>query len=730
MADPARPRFFDGQYIGADDLEAIGDYAAARQREHLLAAHGWGVAAGLDLIETAQADGSIAVWLQPGYGWDGYGRAMAVRAPIPAPIDQLRGLPSGAWFVWLAYREAGRDAARASYGVCDGTDLYQRVMESCELRITGALPLDLQQSGVAYGGATRPDARLARRAFEPDGPVVCDAAIPEQGAPPKGTKSLWLVPLGLVGWDDEAQRLRALAETERLAARTMRRYVGTVAESILAPDGLIRLKDRNVYKLVPDPSATDQICGRFPLGPSDLSAKGPKVRPNELVWVEGHLRAYGDARLFGGELELRSRDGAAPQGAMALRRRAAPAAGPQTLEIAIGVAEGAGLGNRLKVGPLRDPNAVPPDLKPAFVVRADGHVGVGTETPELTLDVAGDFGHLAGPTTLRLMGSRVADLGDGKLSVTSGGRVLVLGDEGHRVGVNVKDPAPDVALDVNGGLQIRSSPAFARLLGSEISDTGDGVLRIRSGGGTVAFDGFDRVGVRTATPQGDLALDVKGGIGSTATPAFVRLLGSVIEDRGDGVLRIKSGGATVTFDGADKVGVGTDAPSATLDVRGPANVSGVLTAQAGLFAGAVWLPSDVRLKRDVRPLEGALDTLLSLRGVSFHWRDDARGSGRQFGLIADEVEKVLPHWVSTDPFGHKHIGSSGFEGLAAEAMRELTQRVEALEAEAARLRSANTTAVTETEAARPKPRSKTNSTPKSRSADSKARARRGRNVKT
>jgi BMFP domain-containing protein YqiC len=57
------------------------------------------------------------------------------------------------------------------------------------------------------------------------------------------------------------------------------------------------------------------------------------------------------------------------------------------------------------------------------------------------------------------------------------------------------------------------------------------------------------------------------------------------------------------------------------------------------------------------------------------------------GLIAQEVEKVFPQWVKINSAGYKDLTVSGFEGLTAEAIRELKAennalkaRIEALEA--------------------------------------------------
>jgi hypothetical protein len=51
--------------------------------------------------------------------------------------------------------------------------------------------------------------------------------------------------------------------------------------------------------------------------------------------------------------------------------------------------------------------------------------------------------------------------------------------------------------------------------------------------------------------------------------------------------------------------------------------------------------SDLRLKKDVKPLTGALDQLLQLRGVSFQWKDQqefAGHAGVQRGFIAPSLE--------------------------------------------------------------------------------------------
>lgn len=84
--------------------------------------------------------------------------------------------------------------------------------------------------------------------------------------------------------------------------------------------------------------------------------------------------------------------------------------------------------------------------------------------------------------------------------------------------------------------------------------------------------------------------------------------------------------------------------------------------------------SDARLKRDVQPLRGALDRLLSLQGVSFYFRDPAtihERAGLRIGMIAQDVEPVFPDWVETGADGFRRLTFRGFEALTVEALREL-----------------------------------------------------------
>ncbi len=72
-----------------------------------------------------------------------------------------------------------------------------------------------------------------------------------------------------------------------------------------------------------------------------------------------------------------------------------------------------------------------------------------------------------------------------------------------------------------------------------------------------------------------------------------------------------------------------------------------------------------------------------LRGVSWEWREDVQSehSGKDMGVIAQEVEEVFPELVHTDEDGYKSVNYAGLIAPLIEAVKELDARLEALEKE-------------------------------------------------
>ncbi len=82
--------------------------------------------------------------------------------------------------------------------------------------------------------------------------------------------------------------------------------------------------------------------------------------------------------------------------------------------------------------------------------------------------------------------------------------------------------------------------------------------------------------------------------------------------------------------------------------------------------------SDIRLKKDIKPLKSALSTLGKLQGKSYRWKDN---NEPDIGLIAQELEKVIPELVKTDNQGYKSIVYQKLTAVLIEAVKEQQQEI-------------------------------------------------------
>jgi Chaperone of endosialidase len=759
---PDRPQFFEGQFLGSSDLSATIAYARAATREHVLAGHTWGIAIGLDLVETSDGSGNTLLFIAPGFAWDGYGRPVAVLTPVQVPPELFANLASGPAPVWLRYDQQPYSGLRPGFQACNAQDSYSRLRESFAIEAGPRAAISDRQGGVSISGVQVDDARLALRSVDRSGPLLCDASIPYQLYPDDSAK--WLIPIGLALWQAGAPgSFQPRSPDLKKQSRATRRYAGAVAEGVYAADGVLRLRDRHTdYQTGVD---VDTQCAADAITAADLTADAAgRIVGSDLVWVEGDMRAKGQVRLWGTRLELRDDTGNEVQVPLYARRGVSannPAKG-QDFQIVIG--EQPDGNNRLAIGTAAGYGPIAELL----VVRSDGKLGIGTNTPDqfaagannLVVQSPGATGisivsNAAATGTLsfvsaandKLGGSLAYDHGAGSLAFSAGGQPylyltsagalglgtaapdrhftiadsagtylnvkadggqheVLLGADGGggivstitnhdlqlRAGANstkvtikasgdvgIGTPTPALKLDIQGDFGRNNGPATVNLFGSQIGDIGGGILFLRSGGTTVAFDGGDNVGIGTAAPA--LKLDIQGDFGRNNGPATLNLFGSQIGDIGGGILFLRSGGTVVAFDGGDNVGIATATPQAPLDVNGNARKN------TGLFWSVV---SDARLKKNIAPVADALDRLLQLRGVSFEWNEPEKMAGRtgqQLGLVAQEVEEVFPEWVETGPDGTKSLNLQGFEALLIEALRRLSTDIGAINERLARLES-------------------------------------------
>ena len=300
-----RPQFFEGQYLGAEDLASIVDYLRTASARQNLGQHSWGIAIGLNLVSQPVTDTAVEYYVQPGVAIDGYGRLIVVTNPTRIEADQFVSIGSGNVDVWIRYEQNEFSATRPGFNACSATDSYARINETFKIEVGNKSSILDRQSGITVNDSLLVDAREALISVDSAAQLLCDASVAHQQFPIDDESAYWLVPLGHVKWSSASSVFLPLmdpAEVEALqtgagsktpdqvyeslmSSRAKRRLIGSVAESIFAADGLIRLRERTSPA---DPvNGNDAVCNATKISSSDLHVCDGLLKPKELIWLEG-----------------------------------------------------------------------------------------------------------------------------------------------------------------------------------------------------------------------------------------------------------------------------------------------------------------------------------------------------------------------------------------------------------------------------------------------------------
>jgi hypothetical protein len=103
---------------------------------------------------------------------------------------------------------------------------------------------------------------------------------------------------------------------------------------------------------------------------------------------------------------------------------------------------------------------------------------------------------------------------------------------------------------------------------------------------------------------------------------------------------------------------------------------------ATVDVGNSWLKaSDIRLKKDIVPLKGALDKIARIRGITYNTVLEPDDAPRHIGCIAQEVEKEFPELVAENTDGYKSVAYHTMTAVLVEAVKELKARNDRLRQE-------------------------------------------------
>ena len=233
-----------------------------------------------------------------------------------------------------------------------------------------------------------------------------------------------------------------------------------------------------------------------------------------------------------------------------------------------------------------------------------------------------------------------------------------------------------------GSLHYQSAASVTALLSL---GTAGQVLAVNSSGTTIAWTSSTSLlsgNANYATTAGtaDLAINVKGGgAGRVLWQTAIDSTGFTSAGTA-GQIFVSGGTGAPTFSAVGSISAtGGTGGTGILSIAGDINATKEITA---------YYSSDARLKENVTVIENALLKVRSLSGVMFDWKDDViadkGGEDGYFvrkhdtGIIAQDVEKVLPEVVATRDDGFLAVRYEKLAGLIIQAINELANEVDEL----------------------------------------------------
>ncbi len=227
-------------------------------------------------------------------------------------------------------------------------------------------------------------------------------------------------------------------------------------------------------------------------------------------------------------------------------------------------------------------------------------------------------------------GSGAAQFGS-SISMLNGALVLKAGSAASGIANDSGQAVFGISSGQNGAFQANLSVSGQHSANSVIINSGYG-----SGGASFSSDG-----------SGSLAGQLEVGVAASEKGGSATFHGQVAGEKAfyshlNNVFQVTGSSASGL-----QVSIGGDATSEfALDVANGAN--NINKVRAAAFVTY----SDESLKSDVATMSTALDTVMSLNGVEFTWKDSGE---RDFGFIAQDVQSVIPEAV--------HVASNGVQGV-------------------------------------------------------------------
>jgi hypothetical protein len=235
-------------------------------------------------------------------------------------------------------------------------------------------------------------------------------------------------------------------------------------------------------------------------------------------------------------------------------------------------------------------------------------------------------------------------------------------------------------LQVTGGAYVSGSLGIGTTNPtSKLDVVGDGKFT-----GIVTATSFSGSGANLTGLVAGVGIATAGGtVGTGAT--FLNFRGSGIStvtvSSGIATINIEGGGGGVTIvndtaTNATRYVMFDDVTSGSVSSVNVSSTKLTFNPSTGTLSATVFTSlSDASKKTNVQPIKNSIEIVEQLEGVRFDWKDNKTPS---VGVIAQQVEKILPEVVETNTDGLKAVNYSGLIGVLIEAIKDQQREINIL----------------------------------------------------
>ena len=253
-------------------------------------------------------------------------------------------------------------------------------------------------------------------------------------------------------------------------------------------------------------------------------------------------------------------------------------------------------------------------------------------------------------------------------SVVSGGSFNTASSQRSVVSGGSSNTASGNNSVVSGGYSNTASGNYSSILGGRLNNTCNFSCAFIVGSNICATSACTTF-MNNACVQVNTNTDrIRTGNGTNSLPSF-----SFIGDTNTGIYRPGTNTLGLVTNGVLRLRI-TSAGAMGLGVT-PTNTTGRFEASNDVVA---FSSSDKRWKKNIVKIDSAIDKIKKINGVKFEWIEDEKfhgNRGKDIGIIAQEIEEILPEIVKTRDSGMKAVRYEKIIPLLIEAIKELSDRL-------------------------------------------------------